>query len=86
MRNITHNKFLINISFTEAKINEAEKELDESHLKNHLNDLKARRHEQSKIIEQYKLEVSHLEHQISIIKKNAASLENRCFKRTRLEP
>lgn len=80
------NKFYKTISLAEATLNEAEKELDKSHLNHNLKDLKAKRHEQSNLIEQYKLEVSHLEHQLSVIKKNAASLENRCFKRTRLEP
>lgn len=85
----TFSSFLKNISLAEVKLNEAEKELDESPLNQNLRDLKAKRHEQSKLIEQYKLEVSHLEYQLSVIKKNAESLdslENRCFKRTRLEP
>ena len=41
---------------------------------------------QNEIIEQYKVEVAVLEHEIKVIKDNAESLENRCFKRTRLEP
>lgn len=48
--------------------------------------LKAERHEQTLLIEEYELEVAALEYQVSVIKKNAESLENRCFKRTRLEP
>lgn len=75
-----------NISFAEAKLNEAEKELDESHLNHNLNDLKSKRHEQLQLIERYMLDISYLEYQLSVIKMNAESLEHRCFKRTRLEP
>lgn len=74
------------ISLAEARLNEAEKELDVSGLNHNLKHEKAKRHQQLELTERYRLELSALEYQLSVIKMNAESLENRCFKRTRLEP
>ena len=77
---------MIKIIFLDEKLVKAEKNLEESQLNENLMFLKAERHEQTLLIEEYELEVAALEYQVSVIKKNAESLENRCFKRTRLEP
>lgn len=77
--------FLTNISFAEAQLIEAEKELEESQLNHNLNILKAQRHDQTTLIDRYKLEIAELEYQVAVIKENAESLERKCFKRTRLE-
>jgi hypothetical protein len=74
------------ISLADAKLSEAENEFDESNLNENLKNLKAKRHEQKQLIEHYELDIAALEYQVSVIKRNAESLENRCFKRTRLEP
>lgn len=65
---------------------EAEKELDESQLNQNLHNLRVARHGQNELMEQYRLDLAALEYQLTVIKKNAESLNNRCYKRTRLEP
>lgn len=79
-------KILNNISLAEAKINQVEKDFKESGLDHKMKELRARRFNQQQILEQYSLELAALEYQVSVIKRNAESLEHRCFKRTRLEP
>jgi cell division protein FtsB len=60
--------------------------LDETELIQKITALKAQRQEQDDLIAKYKIEIAFLEHQASIIKENAELLEDKCFKRTRLEP
>lgn len=60
--------------------------MDESQLNQNLHDLRAARHDQNELMDQYRLDLAALEYQLSVIKKNAESLDNRCYKRTRLEP
>lgn len=48
--------------------------------------LKEQREEQDQLIEQYKVEIASLEHEVAIIRENAKSLTEECVKRTKLEP
>ncbi|CAG9800447.1 unnamed protein product [Chironomus riparius] len=70
----------------ETKITEIEGDLNESKLAQKYEDMKAQRQQQEETIENYKVHIAFLEHEVKTIKENAESLENRCFKRTRLEP
>lgn len=51
-----------------------------------INNLKEQRDEQDQLIEQYKVEIASLEHEVAIIRENAESLTEDCVKRTKLEP
>lgn len=51
-----------------------------------IKNLKEQREEQDQLIEQYKVEIASLEHEVAIIKENAKSLTEECVKRTKLEP
>lgn len=73
-------------SLVDAKLNEAETELKESGLEQSLKNLRGKRLKQRTTIDQYEVEMSMLEYQLSVIKMNANALESRCFKRSRLEP
>ena len=75
-----------NLLFSETKITEIEGDLNESKLAQKYEYIKAQRQQQDEIIENYKVQIAFLEHEVKTIKENAESLENRCFKRTRLEP
>lgn len=90
MRWVSGRKFqkLFNEStnFPDEKLSKVERELEESQLNEKLRILRAKRQEQKLVIEQYELEISALEYQVSVIKRNADSLDKRCYKRTRLEP
>jgi len=77
---------IINLFIPETKITEVENDLNESKLLQKYENMKAQRQQQEEIIENYKVQIAFLEHEVKTIKENAESLENRCFKRTRLEP
>lgn len=65
---------------------QAEQELDKSGLDGKILELKAAQHNRQMLIKQYLEDIAELEYQISVIKKNEESLEDKCFRRTRLEP
>lgn len=64
----------------------AEQELDENGLDGKILKLKAEKHNRSMQIKRYNEDIAELEYQMSVLKKNADSLEDKCFRRTRLEP
>lgn len=78
--------FSLQTSIPERKVTEAETLMKESRLEQNLKNLRGKRLKQTTKLEQYRLEISMLEYQLSVIKMNSESLERRCFKRTRLEP
>lgn len=83
-------KFFNKISHAEAKLNEAEKELEGGRLDDNLKEMRATLFNQQKLLEQYSLELAAQEYQFSVIVRNLKSLDDdlsyRCFRRTRLEP
>ncbi|KAG5678166.1 hypothetical protein PVAND_007859 [Polypedilum vanderplanki] len=70
----------------EGKLDDIDYEIEDTKLIEKINKLKAQQQEQNDMIAKYKMEIAVLEHQIKEIKANADSLEEKCFKRTRLEP
>lgn len=67
-------------------LNEAEQELEATKLDGRIRLLQNMKSHQNNLIQNYEIEISALEYQVSVIKNNAESLEHKCFKRTRLEP
>lgn len=68
------------------KLNEAEDELEATQLRLKVKDLKEQREKQNELIENYKVQIALLEHEITVIRENVESLSDRCLKRTKLEP
>lgn len=64
----------------------AEQELAATKLDERIRVLQNMKSHQNKLIQNYEIEISALEYQVFVIKGNAASLQHKCFKRTRLEP
>jgi peptidoglycan hydrolase CwlO-like protein len=48
--------------------------------------LKEQRETQNELIRKYKVEIAELEHELAVIRENVKSLDERCQKRTQLEP
>jgi hypothetical protein len=73
----------------ERQINEAERLYDESKIDQKIRDFKAKRHNQEFLMENYKQQIAEMEYQLSVIKRNAESLQKenqKCFRRIGLEP
>lgn len=64
----------------------AEQELAATKLDERIRILQNMKSHQNNLIQNYEIEISELEYQVTVIKDNAASLQHKCFKRTRLEP
>lgn len=72
--------------FLETKLNEAESELETTQLSQKIKNLKDQREEQNELIKKYEVEMAELEHELAVIRENVKSLEDRCYRRTQLEP
>jgi septation ring formation regulator EzrA len=72
--------------FSEQKLNEAENELEVTQLNQKIKNLKEQRETQNELIRKYKVEIAELEHELAVIRENVKSLDERCQKRTQLEP
>lgn len=78
--------FYPKIFLTEQKLNEAENELEATQLNQKIKNLWEQREAQNELIRKYKVEIAELEHELATIRENVKSLEDRCYRRTQLEP